>query len=183
MDRSNSPHLTLAKNFWRTHLTPSDLVIDMTCGNGYDTQFIAGLVSEGLVFSVDIQKCALEKAKALIGPSSRVRFFHQSHAEPLPLPYAPKLIVYNLGYLPGGDKTITTMTNTTLTSVNKSLELLRDGGALSITCYPGHAEGLIEERTLIDWAKNLPFNQWQVCLHQWINRSRSPSLLLITKRS
>ncbi len=182
MDRASSPHLTLAKNFWRAHLKPSDFVIDMTCGNGHDTQFLAELVPEGLVYSIDIQECALEKAKALVGTSDRVRFFHQSHAAPFPLPYAPKLIVYNLGYLPGGDKTITTMTNTTLTSVNNALDLLGENGALSITCYPGHVEGLKEEQTLIDWAKNLPFNQWHANLHQWINRKRSPSLLWITKR-
>ena len=57
----------------------------------------------------------------------------------------PKLIVYNLGYLPGSDKLLTTKTSSTLLSVEKALSLIAPNGAISITCYPGHEEGKKEE--------------------------------------
>ena len=182
-DRSRSPHLGLAKNYWKSHLQPDDFVIDMTCGAGHDTQFLSNLLSEGIVYSLDIQEVALEKAKQLLGDSSQVRFLHQSHSEPisLPLPIAPRLIVYNLGYLPGGDKSITTESESTLVSLNMASQLLNATGALSITCYPGHEEGLSEEQAVIAWARNLKPTEWRVCLHQWINRPRAPSFLWITK--
>jgi len=180
---ARSPHLDLAKKSWESHLKPHDFAIDMTCGAGRDTLFLSHLLPEGVVYSLDIQEVALQKARALLGDSPRVRFFHQSHSEPisLPLPAAPRLIVYNLGYLPGGDKSITTRSETTLASLHMSTQLLDASGALSITCYPGHDEGLQEEQGVFAWAKNLQPTVWRVCLHQWINRSRAPSFLWITK--
>ncbi len=180
-DSPRSPHLSLAKTYWRAHLSPYDFAIDMTCGNGHDTQFLSSLLPEGLVFSVDIQEKALTKAQELLRENSRVQFFHQSHSAPLPIASPPRLIIYNLGYLPGGDKSITTKTETTLKSLEMARLLLESGGALSITCYPGHAEGGKEETEVIAWAKRLDPSKWRVCFHQWINRNFSPSLLWIVK--
>ena len=178
-----SPHLDLAKNYWQTHLQPNDFAIDMTCGNGHDTQFLAQLLPKGLVYSVDIQESALEKAHGRCKDFPHIRFLHQSHSLPItPLPSAPRLIVYNLGYLPGGDKSITTRTEDTLTSLGLSTQILDSTGALSITCYPGHDEGQREEKEILSWAKNLSSDKWRVCLHQWINQHRSPSLLWILRR-
>jgi hypothetical protein len=183
MNRINSPHLLLAKNYWHSHLKPHDFVIDMTCGNGHDTQFLLDLLPAGAVFSLDIQECALMKARELVGDVTQVKFIHQSHSEPisLTLPSPPSLIVYNLGYLPGGDKAITTQSKTTIESLNIAVEILGEKGALSITCYPGHEEGLRESQEILTWAKNLEPSKWHVCHHQWINRNRSPSLLWIVK--
>ena len=129
--------LKLAKKYWTEHLQPSDVVIDATCGNGHDTLFLTTL--SALVFSLDIQEQALEKAKTLVG--SKASLIHLSHEfiHEVAVPKAPRLIVYNLGYLPKGDKSITTMCNSTLLSIEKSLQILAQDGAISITCYPGHA--------------------------------------------
>jgi hypothetical protein len=89
--------------------------------------------------------------------------------------------VYNLGYLPGGKKSITTQTDTTLESVKLSLELLADDGAISITCYPGHEEGAREEKELLAFAETLSSKEWNVCQHKWLNRPRSPSLLWLLR--
>jgi len=187
-----SPHLALAHAYWKSHLRPGDLAIDATCGNGHDTCALAKLLlghSESLLLSFDIQTAALENAEALLQSSvpkeflPRVLFQRRCHSEidQIPLPHFPKLIVYNLGYLPGGDKSITTQSITTLTSLQKAAKLLEERGALSVTCYPGHPEGKREEEAVVEWAKSLPSEQWHVCHHQWINRSAAPSLLWIFK--
>jgi hypothetical protein len=179
MERKFSPHLHLAQSLWQDHLAPSDLAIDATCGNGNDTLFLAGICT---VVGMDIQPMALQNTEMLLMRNQKRAILHRlSHAEidQLPLPHAPKLIVYNLGYLPKGDKSITTMSETTLESVKKGLNLLASGGALSITCYPGHDEGQKEAAMLVEWAAHLDAEKWAVLHHKWLNRPRSPSLIWI----
>lgn len=188
----NSPHIILAKTYWRAHLKPGDVAIDATCGNGNDTLYLSELLlsdPSSSVFSFDIQPEAILSAEALLkrhlSPDHfrRVLLHRRSHLElnAVPLPYSPRLIVYNLGYLPGGNKQVTTKTETTLESVKMSLELIADDGAISIMCYPGHEEGAREEKAIVAFAESLPSKSWIVCYHQWINRPRSPTLVWIAK--
>ena len=185
-----APHLALAKSYWKSHLKAGDIAIDATCGNGHDTLFLSELLLSdpaSSVFSFDIQPDAIQNTEMLLkrhlSPDHfrRVLLHRRSHLElnAIPLPFSPRLIVYNLGYLPGGNKSLTTETDTTLESVKLSLDLLADDGAISITCYPGHAEGAKEEKALLAFAETLPSKEWAVCFHRWINRPRSPSLLWI----
>jgi len=174
-----SPHLGLAKNYWKGLLKKGDLVIDATCGNGHDTLYLAGICS---VIGLDIQDRAIRNTEILLKKHQKKgALYRLSHTDidTLLLPHAPRLIVYNLGYLPQGDKSITTRTETTLESVTKGLKLVAPTGALSITCYPGHEEGQREEKALEEWAATLPSHQWSVCYHKWINRPRSPSFIWI----
>ena len=181
------PHLDLAKFYWKTLLTPQDVAIDATCGNGHDTLFLAQIPLEK-VFAIDIQPAAIEathkRLKESLIPEDRVDLRQMSHEalDGLSLPKAPRLIVYNLGYLPGGNKEITTDTKATLLSVACALKLIEPGGAISITCYPGHEEGAKEEKALLRVAQSLPSDQWHVCHHRWINRpERSPTLLWMSR--
>jgi hypothetical protein len=90
--------------------------------------------------------------------------------------------VYNLGYLPGGDKQATTSSSTTLESLKAAAALIVAGGAISVTCYPGHPAGKVEEQAVLDYAASLPPAEWSCCHHRWTNRKEAPSLLLICKR-
>jgi hypothetical protein len=47
-------------------------------------------------------------------------------------------ILYNLGYLPGSDKTVTTKDFTTLSSIKASLKLIAPRGMISLLCYRGN---------------------------------------------
>jgi hypothetical protein len=181
MEATRSPHLHLAKRYWQELLKPNHLAIDATCGNGHDTLFLANLCH---VIGLDIQPAAIHNTERLLAQHEKSAVLHRlSHAniDDLPLPDAPHLIVYNLGYLPSGDKNLTTRTETTLESLQKSLSLIARGGAISITCYPGHEEGAKEEAALMDFVSNLPSTEWHVCHHRWLNRPRSPSLLWIQR--
>lgn len=176
-------HLDFAHDLWKRHLKSGDWAIDATCGNGWDTAKLAQLVGpEGGVVSIDIQQEAIEGAKMRL-QDGNVHFFCQSH-EVFPnlcRENPIRLIAYNLGYLPGGDKKLTTRVETTLKSVQNGLELLEAGGVMSITCYPGHAEGALEETALREFLSQLDAKRWSVSYHQWINRKLAPSLLFIKK--
>ncbi len=184
-------HLDLAHDYWKRLLRIGDTVIDATCGNGHDTLALANLCvndSCGTLYAIDKQSNAIASTRQLLqshltpGHLHRIHLIQGCHSRfPDTLtPQSVKLIVYNLGYLPGGNKTITTETATTLASVQHALSLLMPGGCLSITLYPGHAEGEVEQQQLIPLLRQLDATKWNCCHHQWINRrAGSPSLLLV----
>jgi len=176
-------HLDLAKEYWSRLVRQGDVVIDATCGNGHDTLFLAKLGAK--VTGMDIQSDAIETTKKLLdshGHSSVELFLgcHSSFPDRI-TPGSVRLVVYNLGYLPGGDKQKTTQTETTLASVAAAMKLLMPGGAVSITCYPGHPEGSVEEDALLAFAAALLPQEWSCCHHRWLNRLNSPSLLILQK--
>lgn len=164
-------HLKQAHAYWKKILKPHDRVIDATCGNGHDTLFLSSLNVD--IVAYDIQKEAIEATQAKVPQAT---FRHCSHDTFVEKQAA--LIVYNLGYLPGGNKQLTTQCETTLQSVQHALEIATK--AISITCYPGHPEGAKEEALLIEYARSLDPKKWHVCYHQWLNRPKAPSLLWIS---
>ncbi len=188
-----SNQLELAHHFWEQILMPGDCAIDATVGNGHDTLKLAQIVGpQGEVFGIDLQSQAIENTFTLLKGALnqeqlyRVHLFNQSHSSFPPIVYERKikLIVYNLGYLPGsGDKTFTTLTETTLESINNSLNLLSEGGVISIMCYPGHKEGQKEEKALLSLVSALDQRNYNISYHQWLNRRNPPSLLLIKKKN
>lgn len=187
-----SSHIDLAHHYWKQVVQKGDTVIDATCGNGRDTLVLAGLALEngkGHLIGLDIQKKALQRTEKLLREHlplesmESITLLEQSHADfpAICSRNTIRLIVYNLGYLPQGNKSLTTMTGTTMVSVDKALQLLVPGGVISITCYPGHEEGYREEQALESWLKCLNPMFYNICHHRWLNREQSPSLILIQK--
>lgn len=52
-----------------------------------------------------------------------------------------RLVAFNLGYLPGGDKAITTTSETTLVALGAAERILMPGGLISVVAYVGHPGG------------------------------------------
>lgn len=189
--RKNFPlfqsHLDLTKKIWSSLIQGPSTVIDATLGNGKDAAFLIHLLEKfpnSHFYGLDIQETALIETKKEVGNLPKwAALYCQSHATfpPEITPASAALLVYNLGYLPGGDKAITTQTSTTLQSVEAGLSLLQSGGIISITLYPGHEEGKREAEALIDWGKALSPKEWSVSYLQFTNRKASPALLLIQK--
>lgn len=187
-------HIQTAHAYWTQLLKPGDCVIDATCGNGHDTLLLAQLVlteQSGWLYGFDIQEKAISATRQRLDGElppqmlSRVILYQSSHEQfsDAIKPESVNLIVYNLGYLPGGNKELTTYKESTLASLQKALLLLKPGGAVSITCYPGHPAGELEENEVLAFAAALPTKSY-CCMHQrWVNRTRSPSLLWVQKQS
>lgn len=184
-------HIDYAHQVWKQHLSQGDWAIDATCGNGKDTLFLAELLAplSGGLIALDIQESAIMNTKALLekqlspAHQATVHLYHQSHETFPEIAHDKqiKIIIYNLGYLPRGNKSLTTLTSTTLVSVKNALSLLISQGLLSITCYPGHLEGAREEEALLEWSRHLDPKLYSVCHLRWQNRKESPSLLMIQK--
>lgn len=179
-------HLDLSQLFWSQVLESGDWAIDATCGNGRDTQKLAQILSpSGGMIAIDIQEEAISSTRTLLTKlqDRRIHFFQQCHSSfPVMAYQIPiKLIVYNLGYLPGGNKARTTQVTTTLCSVHNAAALLQPGGLISVTCYPGHREGAREQTALLEFAHQLNPALWSASHFTWINRKQSPTLVLLQK--
>lgn len=172
---------TVEELYWQKIIRPGDDVIDATLGNGYDTLRLAKIVrGKGKIYGFDIQKKAIENSQKLLRDYAIVEFYEKSHADFGNL--TAKLIVYNLGYLPKGDKSVTTQADTTIKSLESAIKVLQPGGAITLMAYVGHPEGVEEERAVRQFCSQLP-KEFLVVHHTVINREKAPHLYLIGKEA
>lgn len=181
----NARHL--AAGYMKAILRHGDVAVDATMGNGKDTQFLCELVGEeGHVYAFDVQKEAVERTAARLKEAeykNRATLLlagHETMKEHVQS--APRVVMFNLGWLPGAEHIVTTKTETTLTAVQAAIELIVPGGFVSICVYPGHEEGTKELHALLDWAGKLSVREYNVLHHAFINaREGTPELILIQK--
>lgn len=98
-------------------------------------------------------------------------------------PRAVAAALFNLGYLPGGDKSITTTGEETLRAVSEALEMVKPDGLVAIVLYSGHQQGAEEKELLLQWAGRLPAKEYHVAyISMWNQKKHPPELLLVTKK-
>lgn len=178
----------LSHSIFQETIVPGDVVVDATCGNGKDSAEMARLLQgQGRLIAYDVQEKALEQAREfcsrVLSPEefSVIEFKHCSHEYIEEV--GVKVFHYNLGYLPGGDKHITTLEKGTKASLVKALTQLAPGGVITVVCYPGHEEGERERVALEQLCKGLDPKLWEVGYFYIMNRNKAPRLLLIRSLS
>ncbi|KAJ0790526.1 putative rRNA methylase, S-adenosyl-L-methionine-dependent methyltransferase [Helianthus annuus] len=185
----------VAHSIWKHVVQKGDAVVDATCGNGYDTLAMANMVADescsGHVYSMDIQETALQNTASLLDKSldphkrQMVELFATCHSkmeEVVPRGVTVRLVAFNLGYLPGGDKTVITKSETTLLGMNAASRILASGGLISVLVYVGHPGGMEEYEMVEGFASGLAVNEWICCKLQMMNRPLAPILVLLCKR-
>ncbi len=60
-------------------------------------------------------------------------------------------IMFNLGYLPGADKSCITTAASTLVALDAAIDYLASGGVLTVVVYPGHPGGREEATAVREW--------------------------------
>ena len=164
-----------------------DVVIDATCGNGYDTLSLAKAVGEGgAVLAFDVQEAAISAAKARIesaGYGNRGSFFHESHAGMAAhaAEGSVSAIMFNLGYLPGNDHSLSTGADT-LAALEIGIGLIKSGGAISVICYPGHPGGALEAKAVEERMTRLGDEKWRVVKYQALGTLSPAPFLLFAVR-
>ena len=143
------------------------LAVDATVGNGYDAQFLAHRVGpKGKVLGFDVQKAALAGARELlkfVGSIDRVSLIHDSHsrlADYLPAGAAIEGAMFNLGYLPRGNRQIITQPETTVMALRSVLEHLAERGRVTILVYRGHEGAVPEYQEVRRFLEQLPGEKW-----------------------
>lgn len=163
-------------------------VVDCTVGNGNDTTLLAKLVgSTGKVYGFDIQKKALDIAYQNLtceNLNNRVILIEDGH-ENIEQYIDEKIdfAIYNLGYLPKGDKCIKTNKDTTLLSLKKALSLLNENGIILVTCYVGHEGGLEEKNAVEEFLISLDQKKYNVIKYDFINQRNCPPILYGVEKS
>ncbi len=174
------------------YLNEGDLAVDATCGNGHDTLSLALAVGKsGSVLALDLQKKAVlatEELLTLHGVENVIvkqeNFVNIKEAAQREFPgRQPSAVIFNLGYLPGGDKSFTTKKEDTLAAAKAALELVRPGGIITLVLYSGHAEGAEEKAELLTMARELPADRYHAVYTSLLNQKKDPpEVLFITKK-
>lgn len=154
------PLTELAQQRLAAVLQAGDHALDATVGNGHDTLFLARQVgATGHVWGFDVQADAIADTREqliALGLQQRVSLLqlgHQDLADALPAEVRGRLaaVMFNLGYLPGSDKRVTTQADTTLAALAAAREQLRPGAMLSVLAYRGHPGGQQEAAAVAAW--------------------------------
>lgn len=170
-------------------LRPGEVAVDATSGNGYDTSFLAKAVGPtGRVFGFDIQAAAMERTQKRLDADNleNVRLLQVSHAELQPelqkagVP-SVSVVMFNLGYLPRGDKSQTTTSSSTLSALEQAVTLLRPGGLVSVLAYTGHPGGLEEAEAVQQYCEALPAQQFEFRHHAGEATANSPRLYVVRR--
>ena len=152
------PRVTeLAHWLIKRFVSTGDTVIDATVGNGYDTLFLSDLVgTEGKVYGFDVQQTAIESARNRLGDRKNVELVHAGHEQLSTfVEDEVQAVMFNLGYLPGGDKNVKTLPDSTLKALSLGFDQLSSHGVISLVVYPGHDGGREEADAVDQWLQSL----------------------------
>jgi tRNA G37 N-methylase Trm5 len=176
------PLTELTHQLLQKHVQEGDCVLDATAGNGHDSLFLLDLVkTKGRIFSFDIQQAALDATRKLTQrhpDADRIECIHASHVfmeRHIPEEFigAISAVVFNLGYLPGSDKSIITRTSSTLEALDAACRVICTGGVIAVMAYPGHAGGDQEAAAVKQWCEEREYPQFQITLY--LNRPENPA--------
>lgn len=179
--------LPYAKTLLSSCIQEGDVAVDATAGNGHDTLFLAQLVGEsGFVYAFDIQQQAVDATIERLkehGLENRARVILDGH-EHLSKYVEDEVAgaVFNLGYLPGGDHSIITKGETTISAIKQLLSKLKIGGIIVLVIYPGHEGGKEERDAVIEFVSKLPQKCVHVLRYEFINQQNNPPFLIALEK-
>jgi predicted methyltransferase len=179
--------LQLQKQFILAHLREGDVAVDFTMGNGHDTEFLSKTVGkDGHVYAFDVQQQAVDSTAANLkkaGCPENYTLILDSHHKVKEYVQGPiRAGMFNLGYLPGSDKSVTTMRVTTMPAIEAAIDLLDHGGVLLVAVYPGHAEGDAEGKMVLDYFQTLDRHVICCTLIRILNSPTSPFFIVVEKK-
>lgn len=164
-----------------------DTLVDATAGNGGDTVFLAELAGpQGRVYSFDIQQAALDKTLARLkieGLEDRVTLVREGH-ENMGNHVSAEVsaIMFNLGYLPGGDHSVGTKGNTTIRAIESAMELVTVNGIITIVVYYGGDSGFEEKEQVLDYIRTIDCKRFTVSTTEFVNQINCPPILICIEK-
>jgi predicted methyltransferase len=183
--------LPFAKSLLEKAVKSGDITVDATLGNGHDTLFLANMVGEtGKVFGFDIQEEAIQTTKQRLQQNNLANRAvlllegHENLLHAIPTDFHGKVTgaIFNLGYLPGSDKTIVTKPETTIAAIQQLLEIMSSGGIIILVIYHGHSGGDTERDSLLEYCAQLDQNLAHVLQYQFLNQKNSPPFIVAIEK-
>ncbi|MDG3142168.1 class I SAM-dependent methyltransferase [Streptococcus suis] len=183
MERVMKRPLELSHDFLAEVLDTNSITVDATMGNGNDTLFLAQHSQQ--VYAFDIQEEALKKTQQRLTEAgvSNARLILDGHEHLGQYVTRPlRAAIFNLGYLPSADKSITTQAQTTLEALEQVLSLLEVGGRVSLMIYYGHEGGEMEKDAVLAFVRQLNQKSYTVMLYQALNQVNTPPFLVMIEK-
>ncbi|CRK84484.1 class I SAM-dependent methyltransferase [Neobacillus massiliamazoniensis] len=183
--------LPFAKSLLEKAISNGDMVVDATLGNGHDTIFLAELVGEnGRVYGFDVQEEAILSSRERLmenGLLERVTLIHSGHENiynQIPSIHHGKITgaIFNLGYLPGSNKTIVTKPETTIAAITQLLEIMAPEGIIVVVIYHGHPDGTLERDSVVHYCQQLDQKSAHVLQYQFINQQNHPPFIVAIEK-
>ncbi len=162
--------------------------VDGTIGNGYDIyRIVSNKHFKGHAYGFDIQEQALTNTKSKLENinTSKYTLINDSHeniSNYFEENHTFHGAIFNLGYLPGGDHSITTRGESTLKAVEFISRHLIKGGQIILVVYSGHESGKIESQEVIDALSKYPQDDYQVLTYQFINQINHPPYVIVVEK-
>ena len=180
--------LGVTHKFMAEHIKNGSVCIDATAGKGRDTAFLCSLVGEtGKVTAFDIQQSAVLQTKELIaqkGYQNIAKVVLDSH-ENMGNYFSKESvdgIMFNLGWLPGGDHNVFSKPESTIKAISVGLNLLKPGGVMSVCIYHGKETGTAEKDALLPFLETIDNKKYTVVKLEFTNRTGEiPIPVLIIK--
>lgn len=162
-------------------------IVDMTLGNGNDAYKLLSKYTDAYLYGFDIQEKAIDNSRCHLleqFSNSRFNLICDNHVNiKQHIDGKADLIIYNLGYLPGGDKNIKTNSDSTIKSLDIVLkEVLNKNGLVFITVYTGHPGGEREYDELIKYINGLNQKKFNAINFNYINQKNHPPILIAIER-
>lgn len=177
--------IRLAHDYWNKHLSPGDVCVDATAGRGKDTLLLCRTVGkEGKVYSFDIQESALSSARELLeSEGEEATFILDSHANLKHYVSSAKCVVFNFGYLPGGDHSIGTKAESSIAAIEAALDIIEPDGFVSLCIYYGGDSGFDEKNAIMEYLRSLDFHTYTVMVHDFYNRPNCPPIFAVIEKN
>ena len=176
-------------HYLEQHVLPGDVCIDATMGNGNDTLKLCQLTGDtGKVYAFDIQPIALTRTTELLEKEkvihiARLILDSHAHMDQYAQEESVSCIMFNFGYLPSGDHSLSTKADTSIEAITKGLLLLKKGGIMTLCIYSGKDSGFEERNALLEFLKGLDSKKYLVILSSYYNRPNHPPIpVLIIKQ-
>ena len=169
---------TYSQHWLKPLLSKDKIGVDLTCGNGHDTAFLASGLKR--VYAFDIQEVAIVSARKRLSDFNNVSFINDNHAHIKDyIKENVHIAMGNLGYLPDGDKDIITKSDSTIKALNNLYDILVLDGILSLILYRGHKGAMDEYYKVTDYIKRSSYKI--IDTYQSYKDPFEPILYILTK--
>lgn len=180
--------LDFVKEIGKTKLQSAAVIVDATVGNGHDTLWLKEGAPTAKIYGFDIQEKALNNAEVRLKEAGfnrdEIIFIHDSHSNiDIHVKEKIDLVLFNFGYLPGSDKTITTTSDTSKQAIEKCLHQLTPRGIAILVTYPGHEEGRAEDVEIAKMLEQLPWGEYHVYHYCIMNNTKNPPRVYVVEKS
>lgn len=178
--------LRLSHEHMKAHIKSGSTVIDATAGKGRDTLLLSELVGDsGHVYAFDIQTDAIEQTQQLLEAHERknVTLLLESHDQMKSYVQKANAVVFNFGFLPGGDHSIFSQGETSLRAIDAALDILEEDGFVSLCIYYGGDTGFAERDAILAHLESLDQKKYTVMLQSFHNRQNCPPLFAVIEKN